>query len=259
MNIVITGSKGYVGSALVKALMPTKYNLYLYDLESWDIKSPIKNIIKNIDVVIHLAAIVSIEETYRKPDECFKTNFEGTKNVINAFPNAKIIFASSATVYNLTSPYAKSKKMSEDLIMKRCSDYAILRFFNIGGGSPSNPKGIFLSAVEAIENGNFIIHGNDYPTKDGTCLRDYIHIDDVINTIIKLISLPPVFEPQNILRQKQYTVLEYIECFKKVNKASFKINYMARRPGEVDKLCYPKKSNFFSPEKELDDIVLINQ
>ena len=98
MNIAITGSKGYVGSALVKALMTTKYDLYLYDLESWDIKSPIKNIIKNIDVVIHLAAIVSIEETYRKPDECFKTNFEGTKNVINAFPNAKIIFASSATV-----------------------------------------------------------------------------------------------------------------------------------------------------------------
>ena len=46
MNIAITGSKGYVGSALVKALMTTKYDLYLYDLESWDIKSPIKNIIK---------------------------------------------------------------------------------------------------------------------------------------------------------------------------------------------------------------------
>ena len=140
--------------------------------------------------------------------------------------------------------------------MKRCSDYAILRFFNIGGGSPSNPKGIFLSAVEAIENGNFIIHGNDYPTKDGTCLRDYIHIDDVINTIIKLISLPPVFEPQNILSQKQYTVLEYIECFKKINNASFEINYVSRRSGEIDKHYFPKKSHFFSPEKYFGEPVV---
>lgn len=257
MNIAITGSKGYVGSALVKALLPAKYNLYLYDKDIWDIKEPIKKIMEDIDVVIHLAAIVSIEETYKKPDETFKTNFEGTKNVINAFPNAKIIFASSAAIYNLTSPYAESKKMAENLIIDGCHDYAILRFFNIGGGSPNNAKGIFLSAIKAIKKGKFFIQGDDYPTKDGTCKRDYIHLDDVICTIIKFISSPPMFEPQNILSQKQYTVLEYIECFKKINNASFEINYVSRRSGEIDKHYFPKKSHFFSPEKELKDIVLI--
>jgi len=257
VNIAITGSKGYVGSALVKALLRTKHNLFLYDKYIWDIKDPIKKIMKGIDVVIHLAAIVAIENSYKKPHNTFKTNFEGTKNVINAFPNAKIIFASSAAVYNLTSPYAKSKKMAENLIIKKCHDYAILRFFNIGGGSPNNAKGIFLSAVKAIKKGKFIIHGDDYPTKDGTCMRDYIHLDDVICLIIKLISSPPVIEPQDILSQKQYTVLEYIECFKKINKASFEINYVSRRSGEIDKPYFPKKSYFFSPEKELNDIVLV--
>ncbi len=62
-------------------------------------------------------------------------------------------------------------------------------------------------------------------------------------------SSPPVIEPQDILSQKQYTVLEYIECFKKINKASFEINYVSRRSGEIDKPYFPKKSYFFSPEK----------
>jgi len=260
MKLAITGGNGYIGTRLLEKLKNTQYEIDTYTLNNWDIKNSPTKIIKNIDCVIHLAGLVKVNESVEYPLDYYEVNTIGTANVIKKFPNAKFIFASTGAAFNPTSPYARSKLAAEDIIKSLCNNYTIFRFFNIGGGQPTNPVGLHAATLKALETKEFIIAGSDWNTKDGTCVRDYVHVDDVCDGIIKAInssSANSPFEP--IGSGKEYTILEYINTFLKVNGSLFNIKHGPRRPGDNEESKLPFLSTFIEPKKTLEDIVRLDE
>jgi len=248
--VVITGAKGYIGSVLQK-----KIQAIGLDIDDWDIRFP-RNPDPSIKCVVHLAALVRVGESVRKPMEYYETNVTGTLNVIRAFPNAKIIFASTGAAFNPDSPYGFSKVFGEQFIKDICKEYTIFRFYNVGGGNPTNPEGIHLSIERARQSGVFTIFGNDYDTKDGTCVRDFFHVDDLTDAIIRAVHEPAAmtdFEPLG--SGKSYTVKEYIETYIEKYGKQFRVDYGDRRMGDLAVSEVPFLSKFIEPKKELIDIV----
>ena len=261
MKVAITGSSGYIGSTLVSKLKDTNHDLHLFDVDDWDIrKTPLKNgspfFWESFDVVVHLAALVKVGESVERPWDYYDTNINGTQNIIKHFPNAKMIFASTGAAFDPTSPYARSKVAAEDLIKNQCKNYTIFRFFNVGGRKPSNPEGLYAATINACQKGTFTIFGRDYNTKDGTCVRDYVHVDDLCDAIIKAVDEPGAmtdFEP--IGSGQSYTVLEYVNSFLDQNGPKFKVEFGPRRKGDNESSEVPFMSKFMNPKKILKDIV----
>jgi len=166
-----------------------------------------------IDAVIHFAGLKAVGESVNKPLEYYQNNVEGTLTLVDVmrqFDCNSIVFSSSATVYGETneppyvesqpietptSPYGKTKAMVEQVLMDiAVSDASMkianLRYFNpigadVSGNIGEDPNGIpnnlmpFVAQVAVGKREKLSIFGNDYPTKDGTCLRDYIHVTDL--------------------------------------------------------------------------------
>ena len=160
----VTGNAGYIGSRC-----PVPH--YGIDLKTGtDMTSPFG--LPRANAVIHLAAFIDVAESVREPEKYFRNNILSTLNLIDAMKRAlipKIVFASSAAVYDPQSPYAWSKLICEWIIMNSGLDYCILRYFNVGGGTSHLGE----------QRPPITIFGHDYPTFDGTCIRDYVDIKDV--------------------------------------------------------------------------------
>jgi len=175
----VTGNQGYIGSRC-----PVPH--YGIDLKTGtDMTSPFG--LPRANAVIHLAAFIDVGESVREPEKYFKNNILSTLNLIDAMKRAlipKIVFASSAAVYDPQSPYAWSKLICEWIIMNSGLDYCILRYFNVGG-SPSH-----LGTKE----GKITIFGGDYPTKDGTCMRDYIDVSDIWKANLFSLSASGIYD-----------------------------------------------------------------
>lgn len=222
MNILVTGGAGFIGKHLVKFLIENKHNVSILDNFSNSDKKSLskfeKNQIKIIegdirndteilkatkeqDVVIHLAAKISVEESVKNPSETFEINVKGTEKILKSCKKngvKKIIVASSAAVYgegdqqnkikeestlNPISPYGESKIGMENKIKEFCTEnkmnYVILRFFNIyGKGQSKEYAGVITKFLEKIkENKDLEVFG------DGLQTRDFVAIDDIINSI----------------------------------------------------------------------------
>lgn len=261
MKIAITGSNGYIGTALVNKLKNSKHDVCLFDIDTWDIRTtPTKEGLPHywpsFDVVVHLAALVKVGESVDRPWDYYNTNINGTQKVITHFPGAKMIFASTGAAFDPTSPYAISKLAAENLVKNQCKDFTIFRFFNVGGGKPSNPEGLYAATAKACETGIFTIFGSDYNTKDGTCVRDYVHVEDLCDAIIKAIDEPGAMTDYEPLGSgSSYTVLEYVNFFLKENGPKFKVEFGPRREGDNESSEVPFMSRFMNPKKKLQDIV----
>lgn len=280
MKIAITGSDGYIGQRLVEKLKDTEHELLLIDMNEDHRPASLGNEVKHrasetywnirntpihgglpwnwimFDCVVHLGALVKVGESVKKPYDYYDTNINGTRKVIEAFHGAKFIFASTGAAFDPTSPYARSKVAAEDIIKEMCDEYTIFRFFNVGGGQPTNPEGLYAATMNACESGTFTINGNNYNTKDGTCVRDYVHVDDLCDAIVKAIHEPGTnsdYEPLG--SGKSYTVSEYVNAFLKVNGPKFKVEYGPRREGDNESSEVPFMSKFMNPQKTLEDIV----
>ncbi len=226
MKILVTGGMGFVGKFVVNSLIEKKYNVTIFDnfsnsnhLSSTEfINKGVKvidgditkikevmNAIKDHQIVIHLAAKISVDESIINPIKTFQINVDGTNNVIDACKKnhvKKIIFASSAAVYgegvsnnksdeksktNPISPYGESKIMMEEQIRKNIGkniNYVILRFFNIYGiGQSPEYAGVITKFIEKINrNESLEIFG------DGMQTRDFVSIQDIINSIHNAIN-----------------------------------------------------------------------
>lgn len=170
-----------------------------------------------IDCVVHLASLISVGEGETNPHSYYYNNIVSTLNVLKCMKeyNVKnIVFASSAAVYGESegqiteespkepiSVYGRSKLMCEKMIEDFCNThdfkFAILRFFNLCGRSLAVPfkrktSMHLLDIAEDVSRGEKMwieIFGGDYPTKDGSCLRDYVHVMNVVNAILLSINL----------------------------------------------------------------------
>jgi len=219
----------------------------------------------NIDSVIHLAAVLSVGESERNPGKYNRINFDGTKKLLAAIKNTKVknfIFSSTCAVYkdgftkvtektkvDPTSVYGKTKLKCEKIIKNFCKknklNYGILRYFNVAGASASGKIGQINKGDQLFKNLSlevqkkkpiFKIYGTKYKTKDGTCIRDYMHVTDLSVTHIK--SLEYINNNSKSITLncgygKGYSVLDIVKIFKKIKK-NLTINITAKRKGDVE-------------------------
>ena len=251
------------------------------------IKNDIKNKTKltqiindyKINSIIHLAGLLNVSEAEKNKKKYYKNNVEGTLNLVNSCKNSSvrnIIFSSSCSIYgnvrgsvsekkkpNPQGYYALTKYKAEEIIKKFSKknnyEYGILRYFNVAGASPSGKIGeietshghlIKNIAIQSLKKKPVIsIYGNDYKTKDGTCVRDYIHVSDLANVHIKALKYINKNSKSLILNcgyGKPYSVLEISNILKKKNRNT-KINYKKRRLGDI--------AQVYSNTKKLDKIL----
>jgi UDP-glucose 4-epimerase len=246
-----------------------------------------------IDAVIHMAAFKSVEESVKFPLKYYNNNILSTTNILNTmskFNVNKLIFSSSATVYGDSkkqplketnslkslNPYGATKIICEQIITDylksnkkfRCIS---LRYFNPIGADrsgeikefiKSNSQNIMPKLIECAKlKKTFKIFGNKYKTKDGTCIRDYIHVSDLALAHIESLKKIHKFKDHkffNVGTNKGYTVLELIKTFEKIN--DIKINYKFSKPRNGDSpICYAdstkiKKELNWKPKYKLDDM-----
>ena len=226
-------------------------------------------IVKNkIDSVIHLAANLIIGEGEKYPKKYFKNNVLGTINLLKACENTTIknlVFSSTAAVYKdgqykvdeksvikPKSVYGKTKIKAEKIIKKFCKrnniNYCILRYFNIAGSSPSGKIGLINKSDHLFKNFSreiikkkpiLKIYGNNYNTKDGSCIRDFIHVYDIAEIhykVLEKINKSNNSKTLNCGYNRGVSVLEVAKTFKKQTSKKVKILVSKRRKGDLVKI-----------------------
>lgn len=232
-----------------------------------------------IDIVIHFAGLKSVNESIREPIKYYNTNIFGTINLLEVmckYNCDKLIFSSSATVYgkqkypvnelcqigiNITNPYGQTKYMLEQILKDICvsnTNFKVicLRYFNPIGAHKSgllgeNPNDIpnnlmpIILRVVSGKNPKLLIYGNDYDTVDGTCIRDFIHVEDLAHGHILAVNKINVINgivPINLGTGKGTSVMELINTFESVNNIKIKYEITNRREGDLD-IVYADVSN----------------
>jgi len=248
-KILITGSSGYIGSHLCK-MLENDYEVHGLDVNPPTI--PIKNfhhininhlfnIQETFDTCIHLAALVNVGQSEKHPIPYYITNINGTMNVINKVECNNFIFASTGAAEGCASAYGISKRAAEDVVREYCTehnkkDYTIFRFYNVIGSTvvpPTNPDGLMFNLLKAKETGEFTIYGNDYNESwDGTCVRDYVHVNEICTALKDAIETP-ANKIECLGHGVGYTVKEIVNLFQKVNDLDFEVKYGPRRKGDL--------------------------
>ena len=256
----------------VEEITNTKVKFYEIDLLD---KEKLNQIFQdeNIDAVIHFAGLKAVGESVEIPLRYYNNNVIGTLNLLEVMKNNdvhKLVFSSSATVYgdphkvpieedfplSATNPYGRSKLMIEEILRDLYKsdtkwDIAILRYFNPVGAHESgkigeDPNGIpnnlmpFIAQVAVGKREALAVFGNDYPTVDGTGVRDYIHVVDLagghLKALEKLIQKPGCVE-YNLGTGNGYSVLEVVNAFQKASGKKIDYNIVDRRAGDIA-ACY---------------------
>ena len=277
-KILITGSSGYIGSHLCK-MLENDYEVHGLDIN--EPKHPVKQF-NHIDInrlfttedeydaVIHLAALVNVSRSERMPIQYYITNLNGTMNVLNKIKTKNFIFASTGAAALCESAYGISKRAAEDVVKEYCTvhnptPYSIFRFYNVIGSSgyaPTNPDGLMYNLMKAEHTKEFTIFGNDYDTPDGTCIRDYTHVDEICNAL-KLAIEEPANGVEGLGHSKGHSVKEMVEIFKSVNEKilnadSLTINYGPRRPGDAAVSVLKNVSKYMKNLYSIEDLLRLD-
>lgn len=235
MKILITGSKGFVGTHLCN-LLSKKHDVIKYDIKDgqdiFDLKLLNKKM-HRVDIVVHLAAYVSGNESWERPVDYFTNNGIGTFNVINAAINndvKRVILFSSAAVYgNPLTPYGASKLFAEDVakLYKDKIDTIILRPFNIyGKGQNSAYDYVIHNFFKGIKNDSEIeIYG------DGRQTRDFVFIGDVIDVVEKMLVAKVPDKSIDLGTGKEVEIVELAKMIGNVVNKSYKVKFLKRRRG----------------------------
>ena len=223
-----------------------------------------------IDAVMHFAGYISVEESTKNPEVYFQNNIVGSQNLFNAaiaHGVKKLIFSSSAAVYgnptvipipedhpkNPTSPYGQNKLDAEKILSDLCMQhadlgFASLRYFNAAGASLDGVLGenhkpethiIPLAISALIEKKEFNLYGTDYDTKDGTCIRDYIHVLDLVDAhvlALEKLSVDVGEHYYNVGTGNGYSNREVINAVEEASGQKINIVEREKRAGDADKL-----------------------
>jgi len=269
-KILITGNSGYIGSHLTKMLQ-NEYEIHGLDINIPQIQPKVHHNIdirrqflleEEYDAVIHLAALVNVGESEQIPIQYYITNLNGTMNLINKVKTKNFIFASTGAAVSCESAYGISKRAAEDVVREFCTQhrptpYTIFRFYNVIGSdgfAPTNPDGLMYNLMRARETGEFIVFGNDYDTRDGSCVRDYVHVNEICDALKHAIE-----NSSNSIECLGHgvgrTVTEIVNMFKKVNNVDFEVKIGPRRKGDIESSVLedvsPYMQNLYSLEELL--------
>lgn len=237
----------------------------------------------NIESIIHFAALKAVGESVEKPIEYYSNNLISTLNLfelMREYGVKKFVFSSSATVYgdphtcpiledfplSVTNPYGRTKLMIEQMLVDiskadESLDIALLRYFNPVGAHKSGrigeePNGVpsnlmpYITKIAVGKLKELSVYGNDYPTHDGTGVRDYIHVLDLAAGHVKALQKleeNPGLVVYNLGTGKGYSVLDLVKAFSKASGKEIPYKIVGRRAGDVA-MCYADSSK---AEKEL--------
>jgi len=301
MRALVTGGSGYLGSHICKLLKQQGWEVSILDIkmpkhEYFDAvfhqdicDFGYLNLLfgkkKGFDVVFHLAGKIEVGESVNKPTEYYMTNVAGTctlLEVMSLYRCKNIVYSSTAGLYQssevslkesdtlnpFNNPYAGSKYASELAIKQSGMNHIIFRYFNLAGadedgdiGENHEPETHLIPKI--LQNLNsFEIYGSDYETKDGTCVRDYVHVSDVAKVHIDAAKYLLSEKKSHILNLGTgigYSVLEVIDAIEKnTNQKVFK-EYHQRRVGDPPKLVsnidLAKKILNYDPKHDISSIV----
>jgi UDP-glucose 4-epimerase len=222
------------------------------------------------DAVIHFAAFIQVEESVREPLKYYQNNVSNTLKLLESMrvhDVKSLVYSSTAAVYgipdkspisesaavNPINPYGATKAMVErvlaDLAASTDFRYACLRYFNVAGADVDGQLGqaykesthIITRALKTAlgEFPKLSVFGTDYPTPDGTCVRDYIHVDDLADahlTALAHLRESGKSEIMNCGYGRGYSVTEVIDTAKKITGVDFKVENVERRPGDPPEL-----------------------
>jgi len=322
MKILITGGAGYIGSHTLISLAKAGYDFVVFDNLSNSSKKSIKRVEKiikkpiafekgdirnkkdlnkvfkkyEIDSVIHFAGLKAVGESVENPLSYYDNNIVGTLKLLEVMKKhkcKKIVFSSSATVYNevdaqnytplkenfptgaTTNPYGRTKYFIEEILKDLyISDpkfkIAILRYFNPVGAHESgtigeDPNGMPFITQTAVGKREFLsVFGGDYPTPDGTGVRDYIHVVDLADAHVKALDYlnSKTFDIKNstfnIGTGIGYSVLDMIKAFEKASDKNIAYKIVNRRAGDIS-TCYSdpsfaKEILNWEAKKSIDDM-----
>jgi|TARA_B110000977_G_scaffold197180_1_gene279095 UDP-glucose 4-epimerase len=255
MDVLVTGATGYIGSHVCKLLKERGHHVTGWDTNihgeynditeyvDWfderDVTDPYCS--DNFDAVVHLAGRGIVPQSLKEPTEYYRVNAMGTANMLDKVNTPHFIFASTSSAWEMASPYAKSKVAAEDIIKEKADGYTIFRFFNVSGtngfgrqlGPPSHL--IRVAALACVnESPSVNIFGTDYDTRDGTCIRDYIHVVDLASAIVKAAETGPINTPYECLGSNEgYTVHDVLDMMETVTGKFIDRTQCGRREGDA--------------------------
>lgn len=272
-RMLVTGSSGYIGSNFIRRtrklakikgldMVEGEFTNFVADMTD---KLSLLAIIDKFkpSVIVHLAAKIQVGESQHKPDIYWKHNFIASMNLLDVIrevdPGIKLVFMSSAAVYghsdteltidSYTKPvsvYGETKLACEMAIRSYCEAYgltaAATRLFNVGGGIRSTDSCFHLIPIAVrciLEEDTFKIFGNDYDTEDGTCERSYVHVYDLIDTIMNIIKADiktGSFTVYNVSAKSSHTVTDIISSVIEITNQKMIVKLSHRRPGDPGRL-----------------------
>ena len=242
------------------------------------------------DAVLHFAALIVVPESVRQPEAYYRNNVVGTLNLVDAIREAgvrRLVFSSTAAVYGEpervpipedaptrpTNAYGNTKLAMDRMLADESIAHGLaatsLRYFNVGGahgelGEDHHPEthlipNVLLAAAGRREHVE--LFGTDYDTPDGTCIRDYVHVDDL--AAAHLLALESAAEGRhrvyNLGSGSGYSVREVIEAVRRVTGRDFTVIERERRPGDSPRLVASseriRRELGWQPARGLDDIV----
>ncbi len=255
-SVLVTGGAGFIGTKLCERLHTEGHYVISLDLnhkteQPWEcLTADIRDdlVLEGIDHIVHLAAQVSVSQSIIDPEETLSINVDGTSSVISAAEESgvkRILFASSAAVYGDSdeiptsenaplipqSPYAVSKIVGEELLKRTNIESCAMRFFNVYSGNQKSEGG--YSAVIPVFK-NAIKMGNSCTIfGDGTQVRDFIHVDDLVSIISQLISIENIPSEINIATGEGTSLLTLIEHLDEIFDTKTEIVFENEREGDI--------------------------
>ena len=271
LSLLDSGNKVTVIDNLVtghEEILPKNIDFYNCDINN---KKKIKKIIQSsrFDILMHFAGFIKVEESVSNPKKYFENN---TAKAISLFETCiennlnNIIFSSTAAIYgNPTSnkpisendflkplnPYGESKMKTENFLLANKSklNSIILRYFNVAGADHNLRTGLIsdeathlikiISEVAVGKREKILVYGNDYQTKDGTAVRDFIHVSDLANIHVEAANFLLKNSETHIFNcgyGKGYSVLDVINEANSITDKKIVFEYSKRRPGDAEKL-----------------------
>lgn len=285
MKLLVTGATGYIGSHFVELaaehghdVTATDFNMDQNDITKfcsnvipWDFRNRVSHSSasggavpshRDFDKVVHLGAANSVPKSVNDPWLYYETNVVGTKNVIEYANCDHFIYCSTGSAFDpISSPYANTKYGGELITQQFKEKHSIVRFYNVSGNNGffkfDDEYSHLIRKAAAVANGMFdklYVYGTDYATRDGTTIRNYTHVTDIVESLIKITNNEPTEAIDCLGVPSGNSVKEVIDTMRSVSNTQFEVVEGPRREGDIAISTVPYSSKYFKQTKTLEEM-----